>query len=88
MRSRFLSLGLVQKEVMINKWDKIEAFIQMPRGQEKKPLMTHDPKDNLILKSVLPILSGQAKWKWSQYTYDLGQDSEDQRCRLTSCFSC
>ena len=65
MRSRFLSLGLVQKEVMINKWDKIEAFIQMPRGQEtqKKPLMTHDPKDNLILKSVLPILSGQAKWK-------------------------
>ena len=63
MRSRFLSLGLVQKEVMINKWDKIEAFIQMPRGQEKKPLMTHDPKDNLILKSVLPIFSGQAKWK-------------------------
>ena len=38
MRSRFLSLGLVQKEVMINKWDKIESLYSnatRPRDTEK-----------------------------------------------------
>ena len=77
MRSRFLSLGLVQKEVMINKWDKIEAFIQMPRGQENTEKTVDDSwLQRTTWFSVLPILSGQANpremisvhlWSWTRF---------------------